>query len=326
VRRRYGCQVPSRLASATARSERIRAALARRQQELSERRERRRHFVGVVGFLLLGAVLAVSSKLTLVDATAPALTGGITIHLQKQAGVVEDQVGVVQSVGADGVEDLSIGVQYPKSLPSGKLVKLVVSFPSAVKFVRCERENDSVVAKNCRSEPAQADDFVGVSAVVITARTFKFDKGSIAEIDFDLKLRGAVGLNVSNGRVAGQLLHVDGQTSKTQTFTIFQVKNADRYEWSGRTPDYRSATAATWFEERAESGGPPVPVSAVHDGRESSEQLRTFIAGALVGTAGAAVIAAMQEGLPLLRLRRRRGRTRTSLKRSLRILRGPSEP
>jgi hypothetical protein len=88
----------------------------------------------------------------------------------------------------------------------------------------------------------------------------------------------------------------------TNVSILYGVPDATAYDWTGGPAPYSVAPAssislepgATW-NEHLNALNEPTPVSATNNSAVSLDSLRTFIAGALVGVAGGALVGAIQE-------------------------------
>lgn len=87
------------------------------------------------------------------------------------------------------------------------------------------------------------------------------------------------------------------------------LANPGGYDWSSLPPQAETKSYVLWVEELVDGYEPSRVVTGVNHSAEASQNRTTFLAGALAGVAGAALIAALQEGL---RLRLRRTRTARS--------------
>jgi hypothetical protein len=87
----------------------------------------------------------------------------------------------------------------------------------------------------------------------------------------------------------------------TKISIIYGVPDAHNYDWTGGPAPYSVTSAnatsdaeATWYEQ-LNTLNEPTPVSATNNSAAGLDSLRTFIAGALVGVGGGALVGATQE-------------------------------
>jgi hypothetical protein len=85
-------------------------------------------------------------------------------------------------------------------------------------------------------------------------------------------------------------------------YSEYQITSPNSYDWSTFPPESRGSSSATWEEfltstTNGEVAGRVVP--GIDHGRQSSDANWTFIAGALLGLAGGAILSAVQELLHL---------------------------
>jgi hypothetical protein len=79
--------------------------------------------------------------------------------------------------------------------------------------------------------------------------------------------------------------------------TIYDFPSADKYDWSSFPPVVTYPDEAQWQEVQAIEVTPSrIAVGINHDGK-SYDDFKLFIAGALVGIGGGALVAAFQEAL-----------------------------
>lgn len=85
-------------------------------------------------------------------------------------------------------------------------------------------------------------------------------------------------------------------------YSRYQITSPNSYDWSTFPPESSGRSSATWEEflpssAKGEVAGRVVP--GIDHSRQSSDATRTFIAGALLGLAGGAILSAVQELLHL---------------------------
>ena len=99
-------------------------------------------------------------------------------------------------------------------------------------------------------------------------------------------------------------VHVERLVGNTKISIIYGVPDANNYDWTGGPAPYSVTPAsaasdaeATWFEQ-LNTLNEPTPVSATNNSAADLDSPRTFIAGALVGAGGGALVGAIQEATP----------------------------
>jgi hypothetical protein len=84
------------------------------------------------------------------------------------------------------------------------------------------------------------------------------------------------------------------------SITYWGLPSPQKYDWSSRPPSEETRSYSTWTEEVADGYQSPEMAVGVDHSAQDQESTDTFLAGAIVGVAGAALIGALQEFLHLL--------------------------
>jgi hypothetical protein len=181
---------------------------------------------------------------------------------------------------------LPVGASFPPA--STPIVGLVVSPPIGTSFTTCP-------APACKSESN------GVSSwkVLLGFRPSTSPNGTsgIAFADFYVRAQSFGGTyNDVNASVVAPAVIYHGTGTPT-LLTQYNIPDAAKYDWSVFPLDFAGPTFATWSEP-VTSG----QISArVADGTDFANQgkdnYHTFLAGVILGLAGGAVLAALQETL-----------------------------
>lgn len=96
------------------------------------------------------------------------------------------------------------------------------------------------------------------------------------------------------------------------------IRNAQNYGWTGVAPEFLSPTGAQWLELSAsapitsnavQQEVAPNNATGVNPAAQDDDNRLTFLAGALLGVGGGALIAALQESVPLVAEDRRKRRS-----------------
>jgi hypothetical protein len=80
---------------------------------------------------------------------------------------------------------------------------------------------------------------------------------------------------------------------------LYHVRSASSYDWSNSQAAEVTSTTAQWQQDIAGSDTPGRAAVGVDHAAQTSDGIKTFIAGALLGIAGGAIIAAVQEAMHL---------------------------
>ena len=86
-------------------------------------------------------------------------------------------------------------------------------------------------------------------------------------------------------------------TGKPGLATTFYVPSASSYDWSSFPPVAANNSTAAWLVKRVGSNTPGRVAIGFNYARQASDSNKTFIAGALLGLAGGAILSAVQEAL-----------------------------
>lgn len=82
-----------------------------------------------------------------------------------------------------------------------------------------------------------------------------------------------------------------------EILVFYPIPSAPSYDWSALSPAVYSSSNIGWSEPVAGYDTPPKVAVGINQSRQSSENHLAFIAGALIGVAGGAVLSGIQEGL-----------------------------
>jgi hypothetical protein len=124
-----------------------------------------------------------------------------------------------------------------------------------------------------------------------------FDTRGDASASFYVKAK-SLGLSV-NGLNAQAVLPEAFYTGVgTPEFLVYySIPSAATYDWSALPPAAFSASSATWSEPLVQEDTAPKIAVGINQSRQSSDNHLAFVAGALIGLAGGAVLSAIQEAL-----------------------------
>jgi hypothetical protein len=77
----------------------------------------------------------------------------------------------------------------------------------------------------------------------------------------------------------------------------YHIPSAGTYDWSALPPAEFSTSSAAWSEPLVQEDTAPKIAVGINQSRQSSDNHLAFVAGALIGLAGGAVLSAIQEAL-----------------------------
>lgn len=101
-----------------------------------------------------------------------------------------------------------------------------------------------------------------------------------------------------DNQVAGALPRFFGLPADAHALVTYDLKgNLESYIWQGRQPDIIGGGYGSWNLSKNEIDGPPLGIFATDPTVQKVDGEKLFLAGAFVGIAGGALIAALQEYL-----------------------------
>jgi hypothetical protein len=242
----------------------------------------RRNLRRVGGFLVLAAGAGVGGLMLFPSAQLPHIVPGYW----------------VQVTGGGRVIGLDIDEFHRGSSVELKLAASVTHSPPArsVEFSVDAVDLRDVMA-GCGPKASVIDYEIGDPTALSRVRVrtqFATKGGSDLRVGVaTLTLHGpGLGWVASDGRIAAQLPAVRGLGKGATMNITYHVPDAANYDWSGNVPI--PLTPGALWTSVAKSATTVSTASAIDESVVRSDNTNTFIAGALVGVAGSAVIAAAQ--------------------------------
>lgn len=120
--------------------------------------------------------------------------------------------------------------------------------------------------------------------------------------DLTINIRGASFGYSTNGlqeSVAMPQIEFDSNVNSELAVVYQGLPNPAKFDWSGFPTDELTSAYASWVEQITNGVEPGRVALGIDHAAQSRDDLATFLAGALVGLAGAALIGAVQESLHL---------------------------
>ncbi len=119
---------------------------------------------------------------------------------------------------------------------------------------------------------------------------------------FDLYLKSSNYGAISDGATAAaalpKLLLYGNTPGQPNLLTRYRLQAANTYDWPTFPPAFSDSTSAEWLEQMTSPGDiPDLEATGVNHGVQAQDNDLTFLAGALVGVAGGALLGAIQEAL-----------------------------
>lgn len=214
-----------------------------------------------------------------------------TIQLQSTFSIAEILYDV--SEPASSITKITIYVQ----LPAGQLhvpakapvADLWLEVPPGTAFQTCPPDS-------CRFDPNEKE------YTWLQPLDFKYEdsdsKSGEAIATFSVKAHSlGYAANYINASAAIPRVVFPGPGAGGSTFyTLYNVTSADSYDWSTFQPQLASASEVLWSEPVTSAAEGKVAIGA-NQANETRENYETLFAGALIGLAGGALLAAVQEWL-----------------------------
>ena len=210
------------------------------------------------------------------------------IQASQPVGIIQYEVDQVSS----SIAEMKLSVELPVNAPlppaGTTTVELIVSPPIGVSFSTCP-------ASTCVSEPN------GVSSekVLLAFHAHSNTNGTtgIAFADFFVRAHSFGGTyNDVNASVVAPEVVYHGSGTPT-LLTQYNIPDASSYDWSVFPAEFANATFATWNEPVIGGQISARVADGVDYANQSKDNYYTFLAGVILGAAGGAALAALQEVL-----------------------------
>ena len=130
--------------------------------------------------------------------------------------------------------------------------------------------------------------------------TMDFKSGANDRDTLLVKTDGTLGYTANGVTASAALpeLQLDGPSGQTaDMFIQYNIPSADSYDWSASPTFQTTGDSATWNEELTDGGLPTSTAVGTNHANQAKDNRNTFLAGALVGLAGGALLSAVQEAL-----------------------------
>jgi len=240
-------------------------------------RSRLKEFLASLVLAVFGVALLVGAFLLY-----PSTPGGSTPPITQVFINASSNIAIIkyQVVQRPGVAEVKISLEPYGSVPSGGVfVGLVVIPPDGTAFVDCQRSACS------------GGEWDGGLTLTSDNR--------FATAEFDVKASSfGVTYNGVTAAAAIPEMDIEGQVSDLVTlYTDYHIPSASSYDWSSYPTDAASNSTAEWDETLVHGDTAGRAVAGTNHAAQANDDTRTFIAGALLGLAGAAVLAAVIEAL-----------------------------
>jgi hypothetical protein len=142
----------------------------------------------------------------------------------------------------------------------------------------------------------------GITSVSVWFKPLNFrpepGSGWTAAADFFVKTRnfGVTSDGVNASAAIPEVLYGGG--GQPMMLVLYHLRSASSYDWSDSQAAEVTSTTVQWQQDIAGSDTPGRVAAGIDHAAQQRDDIKIFIAGALLGIAGGAIIAAVQEALP----------------------------
>ncbi len=241
--------------------------------------------LAVIGLaLLLGAFLLYPSQ------TQPPTPSYATLDLYTTFPISDIDYTVNQVSSSIAEMKIEVVLPTPRPPASAHAAQLLIAPPFGTHFSTCP-------SRYCYAVSTENLEIWHVSLGFKTVRGLTGSSGE-AFLDLFVKARslGETFNGVTADAAIPQVFCNDcvGTTLETQ----YNIPSASSYDWSSFPTQFANGTYARWNESVTESGvtGGKAAVGVNHT-NQANDDNKTFVAGALLGLAGGALLSAVQEAL-----------------------------
>jgi hypothetical protein len=251
-------------------------------QSLTHRTKRPRTEVGV--FFLIAAALVGLGWWLLPDTSPPHVVPGFSISARFSGifGVDASSISYSETHPRDNAIDAQVLFLFSKTnAPANSELLINIQLPENVAYHSCE------AIDNWSHVHCFADIYTGGIEADVTF----LHRGIGTGVLFHLSGPG-LGFVESSGQVAAELPLVSDGVSGPE-LVDYQIKDAFDYQWSGERPELTSSDVS-WSELPRITMADQVTTIGVRGDVQSKNSDSIFTAGIIIGTAGAALIAALQ--------------------------------
>ena len=108
---------------------------------------------------------------------------------------------------------------------------------------------------------------------------------------------GAVFNDVDASVAIPEIVYKGPDNTEPQFDIAYNIPSASTYDWSSLPTQLATSYVAEWIEDIPDGITPARVAVGINHGAQSNDNTRTFVAGALLGLAGGAILSAIQEAL-----------------------------
>lgn len=244
--------------------------------------------MAVIGLALLVGGLLMYSYAAPGELAAPPFT---IIQLQSKfpiAGILYDV-----SEPTASITDISIYVQLPTNQLHAPVkapaAELWLEMPPGIDFQSCSRDS-------CRFDPND-EEYVWTQRLDFKYEDFDTKSGeAVAKFFVKAHSLGYANNEINSSAAMPRVVFSGPGSAETTLYTRYNVTSADNYDWSTFRPQLASTREVLWSEPVTNAAEGTV-VTGTDQANVSKQNRETLFAGALIGLAGGALVAAVQEWL-----------------------------
>lgn len=261
--------------------------------------------ITIIVFFVLSAALGWLSWVILPNTAPPAVAGGMYIVIPKQTVIVTSMSIFAQNTGrAEGDQDVEIDVTV-KPVKLATVLRFTLGLPAFTFGTGGCKFDTNGYGAALYQKYNSCDELspVNIDNINIRVQTEQIASSNTYGADVELHITGRPSsYSEGDSAVTAILPRVTGLAEGAHVEAEYTFTgDVETFLWQGRVPDNSSFGQATWELSRQELAGPPISTTAVKPTGQANDNKRLFIAGALIGVAGAALLAAIQESLSKIR-------------------------
>jgi hypothetical protein len=214
------------------------------------------------------------------DTTPPHVVPGFLISADSSA-VDTVSITYMEIHPRNNAIDAQVIPIFGKRAPAGSTLRIFIQLPSNVSYQSCEAA-DSSTRVRCFD--------AGLGGTEADVSFLRSNSGTV--VIFHLSGPG-LGFVESGGQVAAELPIMSDVEPGSYDYVDYRINDAAGYQWSGEQPRPTSLDA-DWSEPVTTMMKHQLAATGVRGDLQSHNSDLTFVAGVIIGTAGAALIAAGQ--------------------------------
>jgi hypothetical protein len=218
-----------------------------------------------------------------------------TIQLKSTFPIAAIRYDVSQSQTSPSIAKITIYVQLPNNVvhtpTKAPAAGLWLEAPPGIAFEACPSDA-------CRFDPNERE-YTWFQALDFKYEDFD-NKSGEALATFFVKARsfGYVFNDINASAAIPRVVFLGPGSVTPILYTEYNVTSASSYDWSTFQPQLTNTSAVLWDETVTSGAAPGIVVVGINHANEAKGNYETFFAGALIGVAGGALVAAVQEALP----------------------------